>query len=413
MTLFCNEINLCKLTQKQITMRKIFILSLTLLILGVVSCQKEEITPSVTTDQDVIVLKNGDIIPGKFIVVFKPDTFKASINLPFEESQLQAQKYVTSFISDFGIPVKQIDQVYGAAISGFSAELSELQVNMLLNDKRVAYIEPDRWIVLDYKVEETSDAAKAQTIPWGITRIGGAVNYTGTNVAWIIDTGIDLDHPDLNVNVAKSKNFVSTAKSPDDDNGHGSHVAGTVAAKNNDIGVIGVAAGAPVVAVKVLDRRGSGAYSTIISGVNYVASAGVAGDVANMSLGGPIYQALDDAVLAASNKGIKFCLAAGNESTDANNSSPARVNGTYIYTISAMDSADKFASFSNYGNPPVDYCAPGVSIYSTYKSGKYATLSGTSMASPHACGVVLLGAPKTDGYVLNDPDGKSDPIIHR
>jgi subtilisin family serine protease len=394
-------------------MRKILVFALTLLIIGVISCQEEEIVPNVSEVQDEVIVKNGDIIPGKFIVVFKSEAYKATISLPFEESQIKAQQYATAFLKDFGIPAKQIDQVYGSAISGFSAELTELQVNALLKDKRVAYVEPDRWIVLDYKVEQTSDAAKGQTIPWGITRIGGAVNYTGSNVAWIIDTGIDLDHPDLNVNVAKSKNFVSKTRTPDDDNGHGSHVAGTVAAKNNDIGVIGVAAGAPVVAVKVLDRKGSGAYSTIISGVNYVASAGVAGDVANMSLGGPTYQALDDAVLAASNKGIKFCLAAGNESADANNSSPARVNGTNIYTISAMDNADKFATFSNYGNPPIDYCAPGVSIYSTYKSGNYATLSGTSMASPHACGVVLLGAPKTDGYVLNDPDGKPDPIIHR
>ena len=394
-------------------MRKILIFALTLLVVGIISCQKEEIEPRVSDVQEEAIVKNGDIIPGKFVVVFKPDAFKASISQPYEENHLQAQKYVTAFMSEFGIPAKQVDQVYGAAISGFSAELTELQVNALLKDKRVAYVEPDRWVVLDYKVEQTGDAAKGQTIPWGITRVGGAVNYTGSNVAWIIDTGIDLDHPDLNVNVSKSKNFVKTTKLPDDDNGHGSHVAGTVAAKNNDIGVIGVAAGAPVVAVKVLDRRGSGAYSVIISGVNYVASAGVAGDVANMSLGGPVYQALDDAVLAASNKGIKFCLAAGNESTDANLSSPARVNGTYIYTISAMDNADKFATFSNYSNPPVDYCAPGVSIYSTYKGGSYATLSGTSMASPHACGVVLLGAPKTDGYVLNDPDGKPDPIIHR
>lgn len=393
-------------------MRKIvIILSAGLLLL--VSCQKEEVFNPSNVLNDEQVVKNGDIIPGKYVVVFKPDTFKAAITLPYEEAQFRAQKYATAFLSDFGIPVKQIDQVYGAAITGFSAELSELQVNTLLRDKRVAYIEPDKWVVLSIKVDETVEANKAQTIPWGITRIGGAVNYTGTNVAWIIDTGIDLDHPDLNVNVAKSKNFISTAKSADDDNGHGSHVAGTVAAKNNDIGVIGVAAGAPVVAAKVLDRRGRGAYSVIISGVNYVASAGVAGDVANMSLGGSVYKALDDAVLAASNKGIKFCLAAGNESKDANLNSPARVNGTNIYTISAMDSADKFASFSNYGNPPIDYCAPGVSIYSTYKNGTYATLSGTSMASPHACGVVLLGAPKIDGYVLNDPDGKPDPIIHR
>lgn len=393
-------------------MRKIvLILSAGLLLL--VSCQKEDVYDPSNVLNDEQVVKNGDIIPGKYVVVFKPDTFKAAITLSYEEAQLRAQKYAAAFMSDFGIPVKQIDQVYGAAITGFSAELSELQVNALLRDKRVAYIEPDRWVVLSIKVDETVEANKAQTIPWGITRIGGYVNYTGTAKAWVIDTGIDLDHPDLNVNTALSKTFVPRTKSADDDNGHGSHVAGTIAAKNNDIGVVGVAAGAPVVAVKVLDRRGSGAYSTIISGVNYVASAGVAGDAANMSLGGPVYQALDDAVLAASNKGIKFCLAAGNESTDANLSSPARVNGTYIYTISAMDNLDKFASFSNYGNPPIDYCAPGASIYSTYKGGTYATLSGTSMASPHACGVVLLGAPKTDGYVLNDPDGKPDPIIHR
>lgn len=393
-------------------MRKIvLILSAGLLLL--VSCQKEDVYDSSNVLNDEQVVKNGDIIPGKYVVVFKPDTFKAAITLPYEEAQLRAQKFANAFLSDFGIPVKQIDQVYGAAITGFSAELNELQVNALLRDKRVAYIEPDRWIVLDIRVDETVEANKAQTIPWGITRVGGFVNYTGTAKAWVIDTGIDLDHPDLNVNTTLSKTFVPRTKSADDDNGHGSHVAGTIAAKNNDIGVVGVAAGAPVVAVKVLDRRGSGAYSVIISGVNYVASAGVAGDAANMSLGGPVYQALDDAVLAASNKGIKFCLAAGNESTDANLSSPARVNGTYIYTISAMDNLDKFASFSNYGNPPIDYCAPGVSIYSTYKGGTYATLSGTSMASPHACGVVLLGAPKTDGYVLNDPDGKPDPIIHR
>ncbi len=393
-------------------MRKIaLILSAGLLLL--VSCQKEEIYEDSYVVNDEQLMKNGDIIPGKFIVVFKPDTYKAAINMPYEESQIQAQKNAAAFLSDFGIPAKQIEQVYGAAISGFAAELSELQVNALYKDKRVAYIEPDRWVVLNYKIETASEANKGQTVPWGITRVGGYVNYTGTAKAWVIDTGIDLDHPDLNVNTALSKTFVPRTKSADDDNGHGSHVAGTIAAKNNDIGVVGVAAGAPVVAVKVLDRRGSGAYSVIISGVNYVASAGVAGDAANMSLGGPVYQALDDAVLAASNKGIKFCLAAGNESTDANLSSPARVNGTYIYTISAMDNLDKFASFSNYGNPPIDYCAPGVSIYSTYKGGTYATLSGTSMASPHACGVVLLGAPKTDGYVLNDPDGKPDPIIHR
>ncbi|NJW54993.1 S8 family serine peptidase, partial [Salinimicrobium oceani] len=109
-------------------------------------------------------------------------------------------------------------------------------------------------------------------------------------------------------------------------------------------------------------------------------------------------------------KGIKFALAAGNDSTNANNSSPARVNGTNIYTVSAIDINDRFASFSNYGNPPIDYAAPGVNIKSTWKSGGYNTISGTSMASPHVAGILVLGSVRADGTASGDPDGNPDPI---
>lgn len=172
-----------------------------------------------------------------------------------------------------------------------------------------------------------------------------------------------------------------------------------------------MAPGATVIPIKVLDSRGSGSYSGVIAGVDFVAARGSSGDVANMSLGGPISQALDDAVLAASNKGIKFALAAGNSSADANNYSPARVNGLNIYTISAMSVGDNWASFSNFANPPVDYCAPGVSIKSTWKDGGYNTISGTSMAAPHAAGILLLGNASFSGYVIGDPDGNADKII--
>jgi subtilisin family serine protease len=188
-------------------------------------------------------------------------------------------------------------------------------------------------------------------------------------------------------------------------------VAGTIAALNNNIGVIGVAPGATVIPIKVLDSRGSGSYSGVIAGVDHVAAYGSAGDVANMSLGGPTSDALDSAILSAAENGIIFALAAGNESSDANTSSPARVNGANIVTISAMDSNDNFASFSNYGNPPVDYAAPGVAVNSTWKDGGYNSISGTSMASPHAAGVLLLGPASTDGTVNGDPDGTADPII--
>jgi len=126
----------------------------------------------------------------------------------------------------------------------------------------------------------------AQVTPPGITRVGGGATYTGSKKAWIIDTGIDLNHPDLNVNVAAGKTFVARTSTPEDDNGHGTHCAGIVAAIDNSVGVVGVAAGAPVVPVKVLDKRGSGAMSVIIAGVDFVTANGVAGDAANMSLGG-------------------------------------------------------------------------------------------------------------------------------
>ena len=219
---------------------------------------------------------------------------------------------------------------------------------------------------------------------------------------------------DLNVDASRGFSAFTRGKDAgvDDGNGHGTHVAGTIGAIDNAIGVIGVGAGATVIPVKVLDRRGSGSNSGVIAGLDYVAANGSPGDVANMSLGGGANTPLDDAVKAAASTGIIFALAAGNDSADANGSSPARANGPNIYTISAMDINDNFASFSNYGSP-VDYCAPGVAINSTWKDGGYRSISGTSMACPHAAGVLLVsgGNPSTSGTVNGDPDGSPDPII--
>jgi subtilisin family serine protease len=252
-----------------------------------------------------------------------------------------------------------------------------------------------------------------QEIPWGIERAGYG-DGTG-KTTWILDSGIDLDHEDLNVNQNRAISAFTKGKdkSPDDGNGHGTHVAGTIADLDNDLGVLGVAAGATVVPVKVLDSRGSGSYSGVIEGIDYVAANVNNGDVANMSLGGPISDALDQAIINAASNGIIFCLDAGKESQGANNSLPARVNHKNVYTISEMDSNDNFAYSSNYANPPVDYCAPGVAIKSSWKDGGYNTIDGTSIASPHAAGVLLLGAAHTDSRINNDPDGNADPIIHR
>lgn len=306
----------------------------------------------------------------------------------------------------------EIQSVYGNALQGFSVKMPPGQLKKLEADDAVKYIEEDIAVQMFPKKDKpgNSPSDPAEVTPWGISRVGGG--STASGVAWIVDSGIDLDHPDLNVDVNRSAVFISTRNAtPDDQNGHGTHVAGTIAAIDNEIGVVGVAAGATVISVRVLDRRGSGTISGVIGGVDYVAANGSNGDVANMSLGGGISTALDEAVYNASQTGVIFVLAAGNESMDANNSSPARVNGPNVYTISAMDSSDEFAYFSNYGSA-VDFCAPGVSIFSTYKDGGYATLSGTSMAAPHVAGLLLLGNVQTDGYVIGDPDGNPDPIAH-
>ncbi len=372
-------------------------------------------------------------IEGQYIVVFNKNMIE-DVNAKYPENYAKAQEAMVEqtlkVLAKASISSAEIVNVYSKTLGGATLKMTKAQVEQLKGKKEIAYIEQDRIVVFappcgtpnggpcDPQDPGTGTGGSQET-PYGILRVNGIANYTGTAVAWIVDTGIDLGHPDLNVDASRGFNAFTSgkdAKSLDDGNGHGTHVSGTIAAKNNDFGVIGVAPGATVIPVKVLDSRGSGSYSGVIAGVEHVGANGKSGDVANLSLGGPVSQALDDAILAASSDkegkvGIKFALAAGNESSDANNSSPARVNGANIVTISAIDKNDKWAYFSNFGNPPVDFAAPGLAIKSTWKGGGYNTISGTSMASPHAAGVLLLGAARTDGFVTSDPDGNPDAII--
>ncbi|MBZ9788169.1 S8 family peptidase [Psychroflexus sp. CAK57W] len=380
---------------------------------------------------------DSQLIPGQYIVVLNEDVAKGTASKTNAGARENVLDVLQSILSENNSSESKTStslealNVYSKSISGATLKLSETQVEFLRKDKRVSYVEQDRIVQFappcgtpnggpcdpaepNDPVDDGGGDTSSQETPWGITRVNGAASYTGTNVAWILDSGIDLDHPDLNVDATRGFNAFTKGrdgKSTDDGNGHGSHVAGTIAALNNSIGVIGVAPGATVVPVKVLDSNGSGSYSGVIAGVDHVAANGTAGDVANMSLGGPVSVALEDAIKAAAQQGINFMLAAGNEAQDANNVSPARVNGANIYTISAMSEGDNWASFSNFGNPPVDFCAPGVSVKSTWKDGAYNTISGTSMATPHAAGILLLGAASTSGTVNGDPDGTPDAII--
>ena len=382
------------------------------------SCEAEEQiteTQNLKNDSNVLQESQSQAISGQYIVTLNEAASKSIKNDNSYKGRLaNVNAFVNEMIAAPHMKSTSVKQVYGFAMTGFTATLSPEQLKSLQSDSRVASVEPDVMVKLSVAKEETTAMTfVAQNTPYGITRVNGGVDGTG-KTAWIIDSGIDLDHPDLNVDVDRSKSFVPGEPSPDDQNGHGSHVAGTVAAIDNGIGVIGVAPNAKVVALKVLGADGSGATSGIIAALDYVAAVGEPGDAANMSLGPAvpilgINSALDNATTRVGAKGIGVAIAAGNSTSIANLYSPARASGENVYTVSAMDSNDQFAYFSNFGSV-VDYCAPGVSVYSTSMQGGYATLSGTSMAAPHVCGLLLLGDLRTDGNVFLDPDFNPDPI---
>ncbi len=353
--------------------------------------------PMIALAAPVQAQQAGDKIPGSYICVF--DANKVSRGNAMAEAQRSAQA-----------AQGQLRHVYSVAIRGFAVNAAPQAIaNMQANNPNISYCEQDQVMtVIQRKLGGGGSTQPAQETPWGIAWVNGGRPGTFAT-AWVIDSGVQLNHPDLNVDTVRSRNFTGSGDASDQ-NGHGTHVAGTIAAIDNTIGVIGVAPGAPVVSVRVLDRRGSGSTSGVIAGVDYVAQFGRPGDVANMSLGGGISTTLDNAVIAASAGGVRFVLAAGNESQNAANSSPARANGPNIYTISSFAVGDNWSSFSNFGNPPVDFAEPGSAIKSTWIGSGYNTISGTLMAAPHFAGILLQGAPGNGGRVNGDPDGNADTI---
>src|SRR5512139_145111 len=311
----------------------------------------------------------------------------------------------------------QVSNIYRSALKGYSAHMSAPAAARISQDSRVLYVQRDGVA-----------HASAQSLPTGINRanadasptakINGTDERVNVDVA-VIDTGIDLTHPDLNVYTAGAKNCSSGASAADG-NGHGTHVSGTIGALDNGIGVVGMAPGARVWPVRVLNNQGSGTFSGIVCGIDYVTAHASEIEVASMSLGGggsddrncgntnndAMHKAICNSVAA----GVTYVVAAGNETDDAANHVPAAYDE--VITVSALadfngvpgggaaptcrtDVDDTFADFSNYG-ADVDIIAPGVCINSTWKGGGYNTISGTSMATPHVSGAAAL-------YKANNP----------
>ncbi len=349
---------------------------------------------------------NFPLPPSDYIVVLRTDTNPTAV---------AHQMALTHGIS--------LGHIYSSAIKGFAAVVPLSRLPTIARDPRVLYLTPDRPVnILDQEINakggKPSPVQPSQTIPTGLSRINAtSLNNSGSGIGVaVIDTGIDLTHPDLAANIVANVNCLNSRKTGNDDNGHGTHVAGTIAALDNSIGSVGIAPQAKLLAVKVLNSAGSGTWSSVICGIDWV-TAHVSNyqiKVANLSLGGAGYSdnncgvinndPLHQAICASSNAGITYVAAAGNESSDTSSSVPAAYDDAVI-TVSALADSDglagglgnttvygpddTFASFSNFGSV-VDLAAPGVSIYSTYKGSSYATLSGTSMATPHVTGALAI-----------------------
>lgn len=252
-----------------------------------------------------------------------------------------------------------------------------------------------------------------ETLPWGVDRIDAEKVWNTTagdsiKVA-VIDTGVELAHPDLAANIKGGYNAINPRRSANDDNGHGTHVAGIIAAADNEIGVIGVGHQINLYAVKVLDRNGSGYVSDVIEGLDWAIANGM--QVVNMSLSATSdIQSFREAVQRANAAGITQVAAAGNDGNAVNY--PAAYSE--VIAVSATDKNDAIASWSSRG-AEIDLAAPGVSIYSTYKGQTYKTLSGTSMASPHAAGAaaLVLSVPDKCQYLLDNISGCSPAEVQK
>jgi subtilisin family serine protease len=310
-------------------------------------------------------------IPGQYIVVLEDE-----VRDPTAVAREHAQRHGA-----------QVLHTYQHALEGYTARIPDQRLDEVLAEERVGYVEPDQRAY-----------ATAQTLPWGINRVDADLSSTkagnGSGAVskasvYIIDTGI-YRHADLNV--VKHVNFARDGKNRDC-YGHGTHVAGIAAARDNDRAVVGVAPGTPLTGVKVLNCDGVGSHSSVLKGVDWVTANAKKPAIANMSLAGPASRILDDAVRKSARSGVFYSLAAGdNGASNACKFSPARAGaGTNngIATVAATNKRNAEPSWSNYGKC-VDIWAPGARILSTKMGGATTRMSGVSQASPHVGGGAAL-----------------------
>jgi subtilisin family serine protease len=345
------------------------------------------------TGRYIVQLTNETMMPGSLLDTLSK-TNREALAKSAEKRLTERSQQMDGLFKEWGIGKDKILYVYTEAISGFSADLTEDEVSKLLADKRVLSLTEDQLVELEMPKFEAVGMPKTQTTPCGITRHNGPSTGPSSKWIWIVDSGI-FQHSDLNVvtNSTFAKSFVGG--SPFDDClGHGTHVAGTAAAKNNSMGVVGMSAGASVVPVRVFGCNSGGTLTGILAGINHVALYDEAGDVCNLSLGNyygsgcSMYSPYKNAVNNLAVSGTWVVIAAGNDGANAANFEPGCLNGTRILTVANMDCSNNWNWGSNFGIGPIDWIAVGTNVLSTWPGNQYNYLTGTSMSAPHVAGIV-------------------------
>ncbi len=399
-----------------VTRKSYVLLMLAILFLG--SCHQESQNWQIAAPLQSDSFTEGDSADSIFLVQIRtqPSPLRMAKN---QAARTSGRQSLEDALIQVGVhdPISRLIREYDQCFSGYAVALKPEEAALLSGLPSVVSVEADQAFVLpDHRVRVQTHL-RSQEKSWGFERLQVPQHDCGSSTVWVMDTGVDLDHPDLNVDCSRSVSVLPWyfyERSAEDLNGHGTHVAGIIAAKDNAIGSCGIASGARIVAVKALNRRGVSRTSILLDGLNYIAEHAAPGDVVNLSFGGGDSPMLDFAVESLADLGLKIAIAAGNSGQSVERISPAQVNHSNIFTVSAIDSNDRIAFFSNFGTP-VDVGAPGVDIPSTYKEGQYAAISGTSMAAPHVAGLLLLEQQGyelvTDGVVRFDPDGFPDKIL--